>query len=571
MGAGAEAGGAGGAGAAALIAALAAQGTRFLFGIPGVHTLLPFDLLHAHPTIRPVVTRHEGGAGFAADGYARASGEPGVCLVVPGPGATNLATAALVAQSDRVPLVLITATVPARLAGRQAVHESDLAALYRPLVKAQVAADHAGEIAAAVARAFALARAEPPGPVQLLLPYDLFARPASPPMQDSGESAGDPPTASEGEGDEPPAADLERALTLLREARAPLIYAGHGVVRAGAGAALVALAEALGAPVLTSNKARGAIPEDHPLAAGIPSMAGASALARGADVCLALGTRFNEYTTLTWKLPLPRRLIRVDRDLAALDRNYPAEVAIAGDVAATLDWLLERLPARGDAAGGLRPAVAALRERRRAGLTEFMAGMADARAPFHSRFVARLLREALPPDALLTSDGSATESWLYEPGFAVTRPGTLLVPEIQQTMGYAVGAALGAALGTPGRPVVAVVGDGSLTMTLGELATLAAERAPLTVAVFNDGCYNALRVRQEAAHGERYVGTLLGDLDFAQVARGLGLRGERVVAADQLRARFAEAAAPREPLLLDIPIAPAPLSERYAAVVEAGE
>ncbi|HEX5504374.1 MAG TPA: thiamine pyrophosphate-binding protein, partial [Thermomicrobiales bacterium] len=247
MGAELAAGGPGRTGAAALIDALAAQGTRYLFGIPGVHTLLPFDLLHAHPTIRPVVTRHEGGAGFAADGYARASGEPGVCLVVPGPGATNLATAALVAQSDRVPLVLITTTVPARLAGRQAVHESDLAALYRPLVKAQVAIEDAGEIAPAVARAFALARAEPPGPVQLALPYDLFAHPAGP--QPAGAEQGVPrPPAWGGRGGDPSPADLERALALLRAARAPLLYAGHGVVRAGAGPALVALAEALGAP-----------------------------------------------------------------------------------------------------------------------------------------------------------------------------------------------------------------------------------------------------------------------------------------------------------------------------------
>jgi acetolactate synthase-1/2/3 large subunit len=363
--------------------------------------------------------------------------------------------------------------------------------------------------------------------------------------------------------------ELERALALLREARAPLLYAGYGVVRAGAGAALLALAEALGAPVLTSNKARGVIPEDHPLAAGIPSMAGAAALARQADVCLALGTHFNEYTTLGWKTPLPARLIRVDRDAAVLGQNYPAEVAIAGDAGRALDWLLERLPERrGESA--LAAALAALRERRREELADFLARAATGGPPFHPRFVAHLLRRALPPDALLTSDGSATESWLYEPGFTVTRPGSLLVPEVQQTMGYAVGAALGAALGAPGRPVVAVVGDGSLAMTLGELATIAAERAPLTVAVFNDGCYNALRVRQEASHERRYVGTQLGAVDFAQVARGLGLRGERIASVEQLRARFAEAAAPREPLLLDIPIDPAPLSERYAAVIEAG-
>ena len=153
-------------GASALINALAGEGVEAVFGIPGVHTLLPYDLLHEHPTIRAVVTRHEGAAGFAADGYARTSGRPGVCLVVPGPGATNLATAALVAHSDRVPLVLITAAVPAALAGRAAIHELDLDALFAPLVRARVGVAAPEEIADAVRRARALALAEPRGPVR---------------------------------------------------------------------------------------------------------------------------------------------------------------------------------------------------------------------------------------------------------------------------------------------------------------------------------------------------------------------------------------------------------------------
>jgi acetolactate synthase-1/2/3 large subunit len=555
-------------GASALIDALAAHAVTHLFGIPGVHTLLPYDLLHNHPTIRPIVTRHEGAAGFAADGYARATGKPGVCLVVPGPGTTNLATAALVAKSDSVPLVLITAAVPDALAGRFAIHELDIAAFMRPVVKAQIAitTGSAAEITAAVADAFALALAEPPGPVHLLIPYDFFSR--------RGDAAA--PTISTHAANISPAettplenAEMERALSLLRDAAAPLIYAGHGVVRSGAGDALVSLAEALGAPVMTSNKARGIIPEDHPLALGIPSMAGVAAIARDADLCLALGTHFNEYTTLTWKTPLPANLIRVDRDPAALAMNYPAAVTINGDIAQVLDWLLERLPAH-RAPSVLAAAAAALRERRHVTLDAFMAEQRDPAPPFHPRFVARLLREAFHADSIATSDGSATESWLYEPGFAVTRPGSIFVPEVQQTMGYAIGAALGAALGAPERPVLAVVGDGSLMMTLGELATIAALHAPVTVAVFNDGQYNALRVRQEAIFDRRFVGTALGTLDFAQVARGLGMRGEKITSATRLRRCLADAAAQHEPLLLDIPITPDPLSERYTAVIEAG-
>ncbi len=554
-------------GAAALIDALAAHGVAHLFGIPGVHTLLPYDLLHDHPTIQPVVTRHEGAAGFAADGYARATGKPGVCLVVPGPGTTNFATAALVAKSDSVPLVLITAAVPAALEGRFAIHELDIAAFMRPVVKAQiaVATGEPMEITGAVAEACALALAEPPGPVHIHIPYDFFNRRGDDAGMATHAAVSQPPA----EAPVPDSAGLERALSLLRNAGAPLIYAGHGVVQAGAGDALIALAEALGAPVITSNKARGIIPDDHPLAVGIPSMAGVAAIARDADVCLALGTHFNEYTTLTWKTPLPANLIRVDRDPAALVMNYPASVAINGDVARVLDWLLERLPAH-RAPSALVVAATALRERRRAALDAFMAENRDPAPPFHPRFVARLLREAFPADSIATSDGSATESWLYEPGFAVTHPGSLFVPEVQQTMGYAVGAALGAALGAPERHVLAVVGDGSLMMTLGELATIAATGAPVVVAVFNDGRYNALRVRQEAIFDRRFVGTDLGALDFALVARGLGMRGEKIASAVHLRQALHDAAATREPLLLDIPITPEPLSERYTAVIEAG-
>lgn len=555
-------------GASALIDALAAHDVTHLFGIPGVHTLLPYDLLHDHPTIRPVVTRHEGAAGFAADGYARATGKPGVCLVVPGPGTTNLATAALVAKSDSVPLVLITAAVPESLEGRFAIHELDIKAFMRPVVKAQIAVTTgtATEIHAAIADVFALALAEPPGPVHLHIPYHFFGRRDDAPPTNHRRGVEREPVRTA-----PPAdnAELERAVALLRNATAPLIYAGHGVVRAGAGGALIALAEALGAPVITSNKARGVIPEDHPLAVGVPSMAGVAAIARDADVCLALGTHFNEYTTLTWNSPLPANLIRVDRDPAALAMNYPASVTVSGDVAWVLDWLLERAPVQ-RAASPLVAAAAALRERRRAALDDFMADNHDPAPPFHPRFVARLLREAFPADSIATSDGSATESWLYEPGFVVTRPGSVLVPEVQQTMGYAVGAALGAALGVPERHVLAVVGDGSLMMTLGELATIAAMRAPVTVAVFNDGEYNALRVRQEAIFDRRFVGTHLGALDYAHVARGLGMRGEKITSAAHLRQGIQDAAARREPVLLDIPITSEPLSERYTAVIEAG-
>ncbi len=556
-------------GASALIDALATHGVTHLFGIPGVHTLLPYDLLHNHPTIRPVVTRHEGAAGFAADGYARATGKPGVCLVVPGPGTTNLATAALVARSDSVPLILITAAVPKALEGRFAIHELDINAFMRPVVKAQIAITTSTptEISGAIADAFTLALAEPPGPVHLHIPYDFFGR------HDETAGAPIPPRTTETQSDEtmppPDSAALERALSLLRQSSAPLIYAGHGVVRAGAGSALVALAEALGAPVITSNKARGIIPEDHPLAAGVPSMAGVAAIARDADVCLALGTHFNEYTTLTWKTPLPANLIRVDRDHAALAMNYPHAAAIHGDVADVLDWLLERLPAD-RAPSMLVTAAAALRERRRGALNAFMADNQGLAPPFHPRFVARLLREAFPADSIVTSDGSATESWLYEPGFVVTRPGSVFVPEVQQTMGYAIGSALGAALGAPDRHVLAVVGDGSLMMTLGELATIAATRAPVIIAVFNDGQYNALRVRQEAIFDRRFVGTELGALNYAQVARGLGLPGEKITSAPQLRQSIQHAAAQRAPLLLDIPITSEPLSERYTAVIEAG-
>ena len=553
-------------GAAALIDALAALGTRYIFGIPGTHTLLPYDLLHEHPTIRPIILRHEAGAGFAADGYARVTGRPGVCFVVPGPGATNLSTAALVALSDRVPLILITASVPRKLQGRGAVHDADLELLFRSLVKAQVVVDHAEEIPAAVEQASAMALDEPRGPVQLLIPYDLFARTLAAPAAATQQPSNDAPEPMS----LPPVEELERVLALLQQAHSPLLYAGHGVVRAGARDALIALAEALGAPVLTSNKARGVIPEDHPLAVGIPSMAGAATLTRAADLCLALGTRFNEYTTLTWRLPMPDRLVRVDLDPAVLDQNYRSEVALRGDARAILEWLVERLPASSASTPKLQSAVTALRERRQAAGRAFMADQATSSAPFHPRFVEGLLREALPADAIFTSDGSATESWLYEPGFTVTQPGTLIVPEIQQTMGFAVGAAIGAALGAPERPVVAVVGDGSLMMALGELATLAAENIPLTVVVFNDGTYNALRVRQEAIFDRRYVGTDLGMVDFAQVAHGLGLPATRIETAAQLREQLAEAAKQQTPLLLDVPTDSAPLSERYAAVVEAG-
>ncbi|MBI3024712.1 MAG: thiamine pyrophosphate-binding protein [Candidatus Tectomicrobia bacterium] len=349
---------------------------------------------------------------------------------------------------------------------------------------------------------------------------------------------------------------------MLRAAKRPVVYAGQGVVLAGCEREVQLLAARLGAPVVTSIKARGVLSERDPLCFGLYHFEGCEELLREADLCLALGTGFGQFATSYYKAPIPENLIQVDVDPQRLGRNYPAALGILADAREALQGLLKRLEDMGEAPLG--EGHVRVRAGRRLYAERLAAFLARPQAPpFHGLFVMKTLREAFPPETIFLSDSSATQSWLMEQAFEIYRPRSLLLSEAYQSMGYALGAAIGARLGAPERPVCAIIGDGSFTMVCGELATATALGLPITFLIFNDGKYGALRHSQTHVFGGRYIGTDLNDPDFPALAEAFGARGHKVTSAEGLRGALAASLQEGGVHVVDCPIAPDVLSTRW--------
>lgn len=547
-------------GSQVLLDALEANGAEYIFGIPGTLTLPVYDAMIDRAGAAPIVTRHEQGAGFAADAYAKVSGKPGVVFTVPGPGGTNLATALRSAYEDSVPVVAVTATLADAMRNRSAIHDVDMEHALAGCVKRAFTPDSVAGVAPAVDAAFRWAAAGRPGPVQVVMKANLFQAPEERALM-APEFEAPPPA---------PPVD-ERALDEIAErllaARRPVIYAGCGCVSAGCEREVQLLASRLGAPVVTSVKGRGILSEADPLAFGLAHFVGCEETLEEADLCLALGTGFGQFSTFYFKMPMAARLVQIDIDPERIGRNYPASIGLVSDLKPALHGLLQRVSEAADAppAEGhvrVRAGRRQYAERLRSFLTK------PAAAPFHGLFVMKTLRERLPPETIFVSDSSATQSWLMEQAFVIHRPRSVLLSEAYQSMGYALGAAIGAKLGAPERPVCAVVGDGSFTMACGELATARALGLSLTYLIFNDGEYNALRHSQKHVFGGRYIATALNNPDFPALARAFGARGHRVRAAEELERAILDSQAKGGVHLIDCPIDREVLSSRWERSVQ---
>ncbi len=519
--------------------ALAAEGVRHVFGIPGVHNLAIYDALPGQPGMAHILARHEQGAAFMADGYARAGGEPGVVAVTTGPGATNALTPLVESYASSVPVLVLMSDIPAALIGKNlgALHEvPNQIECFRPVTRwAEVVRDGAG-IAVAVQGAFTRFRSVRPGPVALSIPTDRLMAKVSGVLH---ERRGARPRCD--------GAGVERAAALLRGARRPLIITGGGVVAAGAAAELVALARRLSAPVVTTVNGRGAMPETDPLWLGVlPNRLATQAALEAADVLLAVGCRFAHRSTkgllLNLELRPEQKLIHLDLDPEEIGRLFKAEVGIPGDARDGLAGLLAALGAGAAAGDWDRAALARQRDARWSRWTE-----TDAR-------LIRILRDALPPDGIVVNDQTGLNYWM-EWHYPVLAPRTFLYPIGSATLGYAVPAAIGARIARPDRPVVAVVGDGGFLFSVNELATAVKYALPIVFLVLNDNRYGAIKYLQEAMFAGRWSETDLANPDFTALARAFGAEGHLVKQVDDLPRALARALAHPGPTVLELPVA----------------
>uniref|UniRef100_A0AAU3I913 5-guanidino-2-oxopentanoate decarboxylase n=1 Tax=Streptomyces sp. NBC_01393 TaxID=2903851 RepID=A0AAU3I913_9ACTN len=529
-------------GGEALVRALSAHAVTRAFGIPGTHNLEIYRHLSAYG-IRHVLTRHEQGAGYAADGYARATGRPGVVITTSGPALLNAAAAVGQAYSDSVPLLVVSPGMPLRhpRLATGLLHEtrSQTEAL-RGVAAFSHRVSSVAEIDAAVARAFTLFRAGRPRPAHIEIPLDLLES-----VEETGPVRVTPPVVPLA----PAPLAVERAAEALREARRPALVLGGGA--RGAAVPGLALAERLGAPVLTTANGKGIVPETHPLAVGVSlhSPAVRNWLAER-DAVLAVGTELAESDF--WSAPpaLNGALIRVDLDPDQMYAGLAADFAVVGDARLSLTALLAAFERPGGNDGHARVPVedpvrraAALRAARNAET----AGR-DARwIPY-----LRAVRSVLAHDAVITSDSARCCYYGALPHLPLGPAGRYLHPTGYGTLGYALPAAIGAKAACPGREVVALSGDGGLQFTVQELATAVQLRLPLPVVVFDNGGYGEIR-DEMAARGDTPTAVDLAPVDLPALARAYGGQGTHAYGPDELSTALAEALRTPGPTLIAVP------------------
>nr|BBH93155.1 hypothetical protein KTA_13540 [Thermogemmatispora argillosa] len=547
-------------GGQAVVASLRAHHIEVVFGIPGVHNLPIYDALYDEPGIRHVLARHEQGAGYMADGYARISGRPGVALVITGPGVTNIATPLADAYADSLPLLVIATSLPGETGGRSwgRLHElKDQLGLARALVGWCHEVQRVAEIPEAIAEALGQMRTGRARGAFLQIPLDVLESQETIPLP-ALEEREEPPAVS------PADEALRAALELLRTAQRPVILAGAGVSAAGANHELLRLAELLQAPVLLGGKSHDVLPNDHPLVIttrGAPSRTLGPLLSRS-DLALVVGSKLGmQRTTLpalersrsgqaeTGRLPLPEKLIHIDIDAGEIGRRYPVSVALVADARQALIALLTGLQERAGTYEDRREEVAAVR-----------AALSKRTQQIYGEVMPWLeaLRTALPREGIVVADMTLA-GYAAAQAFPVYEPRSFIHASELCSIGTGLPLALGAQLAAPQRPVVALCGDGGFLLNVGELATAAQERIPVITLVFNDASYTAVKNDQLQRFPGRSIATTLEPPDFVTLARAFHIEGQRVSTPEELagllRMRLTLPPGEARPLLIEVPLA----------------
>jgi acetolactate synthase-1/2/3 large subunit len=512
-------------------------------GVPGTTVMDLIDSLARQDTIRFVATRHEQVAGFLADGHSRA-GKLGAALVSRGPGAANLAIAVQNAFDESVPLVILVGQVPGAIAERRAFEEMDVVATFRPMSKWVVEIHDAERIPELLQRAVRTAVAGRPGPVVVSLPLDVLQSAIPEELRPAQRRRSHPPAPAE--------EAIDEATALLARAQRPAIVLGGGAV--GSPAPYVRLAERLAAPLVTTWMRQSTVPHQHPAylgALGYGAHDVTERAVREADVLLALGCRFSEFTTKRWTLLSPTtRLIHVDIDPTELGRVYVPEVAFVSDARLAAEALSARLKAAGEAQQQRLRDLRAEFDRVSSLDADELAADDPGTGVSSRSAVAVLQHIAEREDVLLLQDAPSFAPWTHR-YLRLPRPRTLYA-SAGGAMGWGLPAAMGVALARPDQRVVTVSGDGSFWMVAQDFETCVREDIPLVNIVMNNFSYGNTRDRQRSTHGGRYLGVFYGNPDFAEFARSLGGFGARVEKDDDLAVAVHEALAQDRPAIIDV-------------------
>ena len=540
-----------------LIDALKKENVEYIFGLPGGVIIPLFDTLFDESEIKFILTRHEQAAGHAADGYARATGKVGVCIVTSGPGATNLTTAIATAYMDSIPMVAITGQVKTHLIGSDAFQEADVTGITRPISKHNYLVKDIKELGRVVKEAFHIASTGRPGPVVIDLPVDVTTDTWDGDTPDTVNLPGYKPSF---EGN---IRQIKLAADAINKSKRPVIYAGGGVISSNSSEQLIELAEKANLPVNTTLLALGVFPENSEKALGMLGMHGtvpANYAVHESDLLIAIGARFDD--RITGKIDefaSKAQIIHIDIDPTSISKNIKVHIPVVGDAKNILTELIKHVSHV---------------ERQ-----EWFEKIADWKKKYPSlydntsdvvkpQYVVEQICEATKGEAIVTTEVGQNQMWAAQ-YYTYTNPRSFLSSGGLGTMGFGFPAAIGAQLGCPDKTVVAIAGDGSFQMNIQELSTAVKYNLPVKVAILNNGYLGMVRQWQELFYDKRYAHTLLdGNPDFVQVAKAYGADGFLVTDKKDVRPIIEKAISINGPVVIDFRVDP---EENVFPMIPAGQ
>lgn len=530
-----------------VVASLKQEGVSKVFCVPGESYLPVMDAIYDEPSIELISCRHEGGASFMAEGYAKATGEPGVVMATRAVGGANLAIGIHTAYQDSTPMVVFLGQVHTAFRGREGFQEVELDQFFSHIAKWTVEIRDAARVPELVSRAFKMARSGRPGPVVVSLPEDMLRDITDMAFAPSLERPKPAPSSSE----------LEKISSLLSEAKKPIIIAGGGVVRSNAEKELITFAESTGIPVMASFRRHDVFPNDHRLYAGhlgLGTPAPILETAKQADVILALGSRLSEITSQDYSLfNKEQKLVHIDISEDTIGKVFAPAAGVLSDAKEALSALITL---------NVTPQAEASEwaEERREIFEEYSSLKVEEEneAAISYQQTIKLLQSELPSETIFTNDAGNFATWLHN-YFIFTTPNTYIGPT-SGAMGYGIPAAIGAKLANPSSPVVSLSGDGGSMMTIQELETAVRYEIPVICIVYNNQMYGTIRMHQEIHYPEKVVGTDLGNVNFVLLAHSMGAAGELIETADQFKQALQKAVKSKVPTLLELRMDPEQIS-----------
>ena len=524
-----------------IVECLKEQGVDTVFGYPGGAILNVYDELYHHQDeIHHILTSHEQGASHAADGYARATGKVGVCMATSGP-ATNLVTGIATAMMDSVPMVAITCNVANPLLGKDSFQEVDIAGITMPITKHSFIVKDVKKLAETIRRAFTIARTGRPGPVLVDVTKDVTAAKTDFKQMVVKENVRITDTIRE--------EDINKAVSMIKAAKRPVIFVGGGAVISGAEKELKAFSERVDAPVCDTLMGKGAFNGESPYYLGMLGMHGTKAAnlsVTDCDLLITVGARFSDRVTgNTKKFASKAKILHIDVDAAEVNKNIRVNASIIGDCKAVLEILLNRL----DQQKHTEWIAGALKRKEELPLTYPQEGLTGP-------YVIEKINELTKGDCIISTDVGQHQMWAAQ-FFKYKKPRNLLTSGGLGTMGYGLGAAIGAQVGVPEKQVINIAGDGCFRMNMNEIATATRYNIPIIQVVLNNHVLGMVRQWQTLFYGERYSQTVLEDkVDFVKVAEAMGAKAYRITKKEEVEPVFKEALEAKEPIFIECVIDP---------------